>query len=165
MPDRGRERLRTTTMYIAGVVDELNRMRTLGRSGHGSSFHTVRAHAWVPTANVFPRGDDLVIELELAGLGPGDIHVSLDGKTLVIAGETPIHIEAEGHTFLVRERSEGPFERRIELPEGTPDNAVSAELANGLVEITVRGGARPPRQQAVPLHERFGRVPRPQRRP
>jgi HSP20 family protein len=61
-----------------GVTDffsELNRMRELGTHGrdHGPE-HRQRTHAsaWVPPTDIFARDQDLVIRVEVSGVGSED---------------------------------------------------------------------------------------------
>ena len=49
--------------------------------------------------------------------------------------------DAEEETFYVRERYYGAFRRIWTLPAGINEEDISADFENGLLEITVRGGA------------------------
>ena len=56
--------------------------------------------------------------------------------------------------FYIRERFYGAFRRVITLPEGTKASQVTAEVDNGLVEITVRNGAHAPGSTRIALADR-----------
>jgi HSP20 family protein len=162
MPERRRIHVRGTVVFrsVSELVDELNLMRALGRSGINPARALVTGHvpsaaAWLPVEDIFTRGEDLVIQLELAGMAPDDIDVSRAGRMLTVSGERWTGLGKDGETlFSVRERFDGPFERVIELPEGTQESDVTAEIAHGLVEIIVRGGARAPESRHIGLKER-----------
>ena len=71
------------------MASEMNRMRNIGSYGYDPSYEDrerSHANAWVPTADVFARGRDLVIRLELSGVAPEDIDVSLHENTLPSPG-------------------------------------------------------------------------------
>ena len=125
-----------------GIVDtmsEMARMREYAEGG-GSQEEGPRTHAtaWVPTTDIFARGDDLVIRCELAGVEREDVEISLSGGALTIDGER--RGEPEASEYYARELYYGHFRRRIKLPEDVDGSRVSASFENGLLEVTVRGG-------------------------
>jgi len=125
------------------VMSEMNRMREVGRSGYDPGYEDrerTQASAWVPNADVFARGEDLVIRLELAGVDRGDIEITLHDNTLTVAGERENDLE-DGISFYVHERFYGAFRRSMTLPAGINEDHISAYSNNGLLEITVEGGA------------------------
>jgi HSP20 family protein len=124
------------------MASEMNRMRYLGAYGQESGQQDrerTHANAWVPTADVFARGRDLVIRLELAGVAPENIDVSFHENTLTVSGERGRDVDDV--SFYVHERFYGVFRRSMTLPAGVDEEDISAEFDNGLVEITVEGGA------------------------
>ncbi len=53
------------------VMSEMNRLREIGRTGYDPGYEDrerTQASAWVPTADAFASGEDLVIRLEIPGL-------------------------------------------------------------------------------------------------
>lgn len=123
-----------------GVTDyftELTRMRSLGIHGAPEAERT-HASAWVPVTDIFARGDDLVVRVELSGVDPEDVALSFSRGVLTISGtrgrELPEDIE-----FLVHERYYGEFRRLITLPKDTRTEQISSVLDRGLLVITVRG--------------------------
>ena len=126
-----------------GVMDtmsEMARMREYAEGGGGQEEgRRTHATAWVPTTDIFAVGDDLVIRCELAGVGPDDVEISLSGGALTIDGERKG--ESEAADPYTRERYYGHFRRSLNLPENVDARSVSASFENGLLEITVRGGA------------------------
>lgn len=54
---------------VTDIISEINRMRQIGRTGHApDQADRTQAGAWVPTTDIFVRGEDVVIQLELAGV-------------------------------------------------------------------------------------------------
>jgi HSP20 family protein len=133
-----------------GLVDsisEWNRMRDLGtgrigpETGHEGQRRT-HATAWVPSTDVFARGGDLVIRVSLSGVYPEDVEITLSNDVLTVSGERRSELDdVEEEAFYVRERYYGVFRRSWTLPTGISEDDVSADFENGLLEITVRGGA------------------------
>ena len=157
MPDSPRNPFDGVTDYFS----ELSRMRSLGV--HGSpepgSEHTERTHAsaWVPATDIFARGDDLVIRVELAGVDPEDVDLRFSSGLLTVSGTRRSGFEdGEDVEFYVRERFYGAFRRVITLPEGTQASQITGGVEDGLVEITVRDGAGSRRSTRIALADRSG---------
>jgi HSP20 family protein len=126
------------------MTSEMNRMRQLGMYGYETGQEErerTHATAWVPTADVFARGEDLVIRIELAGVDREDIEVTLNDNVLTVSGERSRDLGEEEVSFYVSERYYGVFRRSMTLPSGIDESRISADFDNGLMAITVRGGA------------------------
>lgn len=83
-----------------------------------------------------------MIRVSLSGVYPEDVEITLSNDVLTVSGERRSELEdAEEETFYVRERYYGVFRRSWTLPAGVNDDDISADFENGLLEITVRGGA------------------------
>jgi HSP20 family protein len=141
----GRER-RNPFHGVVDAISEWNRMRELGSGRIGSETgHETRqrthATAWVPSTDIFARGEDLVIRISLSGVYPEDVDVTFSNGVLTVSGERKSELDEGEVTFYVRERYYGAFRRSWTLPAGVAEDDISADFANGLMEITVRGGA------------------------
>ena len=137
------------------MASEMNRMRNIGAYGQetgGEDRERTHATAWIPTADVFARGRDLVIRLELAGVAPENIDVSFHENTLTVSGERGKDVDEV--SFYVHERFYGVFRRSMTLPAGVDEDDISAEFDNGLVEITVEGGAANPEPRRIEVRNR-----------
>src|SRR5215204_6656304 len=87
---------------LVDVASEMNRMRRLGRYGYdpgGEERKRTHATAWVPTADIFARGRDLVIQVELAGVAPQDIDLKFQESVLTISGERYVLSENGNESF------------------------------------------------------------------
>ena len=120
-------RTRNPFRGLMDTMSEMARMREYAEGGGGEEGPRTHATAWVPTTDIFAVGDDLVIRCELSG------------GALTIDGERKG--EPEASEYYARERYYGHFRRRMKLPEGIVGSKVSARFENGLLEVTVKGGA------------------------
>ncbi len=141
----GRER-RNPFRGVMDTMSEMNRMREQWHTGNyeaASREEQPRTHAtaWVPTTDIFADGEDLIIRCELSGVGREDVEITLSGGALVISGERKGELEMEQANFLVRERFYGHFRRSISLPDDVDDDDISAVFRDGLLQVTVAGGA------------------------
>ena len=144
-----------------GVTDffsELGRMRAIGTQGREHTHEDrerTHASAWVPAIDVFARGGDLVIRVEVAGLRPEDVDITFSHGVLTVSGTRRTELGTGGDdSFYIRERFYGTFRRAISLPEGTEESQIEAEFDNGLVEITVREAVKRAEPKRIPLKNR-----------
>ena len=89
---------------------------------------------FIPAMDVTTRGDDLLIKLEIPAV---DIEKDVD---ISVKRSEDGSEDREGH--YMREIY-GTFERTLPLPEGVGPDAVKAEYRDGILEVTVTGGAKP----------------------
>jgi HSP20 family protein len=155
VPDTPRNPFEGVTDYFT----ELVRMRSVGIHGAAEpgTEHAERTHAsaWVPATDIFAAGDDLVIRVELAGVGPEDVDLRYDHGLLTVSGVRASGLDDDAVVeFYTRERFYGAFRRVITLPEGTDASQITADFDNGLVEITVRGGVGASRSTRIAVADR-----------
>lgn len=155
-PDVSRNPFEGVTDYFS----ELNRMRRTGTHG-GEQGHEDRqrthASAWVPATDILVQGEDLVVRVEVAGVDPEEVNLSFAHGVLTVSGNRRPEVEGDGEAvFYVRERFYGVFRRAINLPDGTEPDDITAVFDDGLVEVTVRGGATHPDTSRIELRTRSG---------
>ncbi len=141
------------------MASEMNRMRQIGMYGYEAGQEErerTHATAWVPTTDIFARGEDLVIRVELAGVDRDDIELTLNDNVLTVSGERRRELDEEEVSFYVSERYYGAFRRSMTLPSGIDEGRISADFDNGLMEITVRGGATVVQPRRIEIRSRFG---------
>ena len=144
-----------------GLIDhmsEMARMREVAEGGGQTQQDRRRTHAtaWVPTTDIFAKGDDLVIRCELAGVRQDDVDVTLTNGVLSVSGERRSELDDEEPDFYTRERSYGHFRRVINLPDGVDGSKMDARFEDGLLEITIEGGANLPEPQRVRIRSQDG---------
>jgi HSP20 family protein len=146
---------------IMDAMSEWNRMREvgMGRIGYEARQENLprsQANAWVPTTDVFARGDDLVIRVSLSGVYPEDVDITLSNGVLTVSGERTSELDEEEVSFYVRERYYGAFRRSITLPAGIDEGDISADYDNGMLEIVVRGGAAAAEPRRIEIRAKSG---------
>ena len=77
------------------------------------------------------------IDLELPGVASDDIHVSVEGDSLVVKGEKQSGHTEEGRTFYFTERQYGAFQRTFRLPADADVSKVDADSRNGVLTIRI----------------------------
>jgi HSP20 family molecular chaperone IbpA len=138
---------------IAEMLDMQRRMNSLfndthwrthvSRTGKPRAMGDVRQKpmAWQPVCDVSKTPDSFVVHIELPGIKPSDIHISVEKGILTISGERKVD-QRYGEKLYRSERSFGSFSRSFELPKGVDGASVTASYDNGLLEVVVPRPAR-----------------------
>lgn len=127
-----------TTRYtplrdVGDLHDEVERFfrQAFGRPSASS------AGAFSPPLDVREDEESFVLIVELPGVSPDAVEVSLDENTLTIAGERPFYEGADPESFRRVERHVGRFHRAVRLPDRVDGDHVQATYRDGLLTITV----------------------------
>jgi HSP20 family protein len=100
---------------------------------------------WSPSANVREAKDAVLLEMELPGIQPDDVNISIDNDMLTVSGEKREERregEEEGRYFLV-ERRYGSFSRSFSLPPNVDPDKIKASFENGVLTIRIPREALP----------------------
>ena len=92
---------------------------------------------WSPSLNLAETADSLVAELEVPGISPEDINVSVTGEILVVEGEKRQEEDKEEKNYHLVERVYGRFNRSLRLPTVVDPDKVAARYKNGILLITM----------------------------
>ena len=112
------------------------------------------AGQWCPSLDVYECRGALQVVIEVPGLGPDALRISVKDGALVIVGERRERRPASAETaFLCMERPQGRFTRRIPLDMAVDIAKAEARLAGGLLTISVpRLKDRRGRESVIPVH-------------
>ena len=90
---------------------------------------------WTPPLEISETKEGLVVRLEVPGIDPKDIRVTLQEQLLMIEGEKKQEKEEKEERFHRLERSYGSFTRTIRLPTFVDESKVSATFKNGVLKV------------------------------
>lgn len=110
----------------------------------------LRWERWIPAMDVSEKEDAYLIRLEVPGVKPEDIEVTLHGGVLTIKGKRDRTDEQKGETYHWQERIYGEFVRSLRLPEDVKEEAVEAHYRDGVLELRLpKAEESKPRRIAV----------------
>ena len=96
--------------------------------------------AWDPSVDLLDDGEKLRLLVELPGVEPGDVRVSIRGRVLTIRGTKKGRVRPrEGVRFFCMERYFGSFVKSISLPRPVNNRQARTVLKNGLLEVILPG--------------------------
>jgi HSP20 family protein len=90
---------------------------------------------WTPSADVRETADAFVLALDVPGVDPKAIEITVEDGVLTLSGAR--NGESEGDELLRRERASGRFVRRFSLPDTVNAEAVTAKSTHGVLTLTV----------------------------
>lgn len=96
-----------------------------------------RTSLWRPRADVYRTSEGWLVKLDLAGVRPEDVTVTLSGTTLTVSGCRRDWLVERGWDHLQMEIAYNCFERRLHLPCETGSCRVSTEFREGLLLVRV----------------------------
>jgi HSP20 family protein len=102
--------------------------------------------SWTPPIDVYETDDRYVIAAELPGLAREHIELALEDSRLTIRGQRIDRTASGGDVihFHQVERGHGAFARTFEFASKIDTDAVSADLTNGVLTVTLPKAAIPP---------------------
>ncbi|MET0722467.1 MAG: Hsp20/alpha crystallin family protein [Tardiphaga sp.] len=92
----------------------------------------------VPSMDVSENDKVIEISAELPGLEKKDVELNIADNILTIRGEKKNEREEKNKNYHLVERSFGAFTRSVELPAGVMPENIVAEIANGVLKVTVQ---------------------------
>ena len=121
---------------LVSIQDELSRL--FGRTYGGSdTLRPSAGGAWMPSMDVYETDDKIVAKLELPGIEPDNVDVSVEDSTLTISGRREFSDEVNEESYHRVERRYGSFTRAITLPHTADAENVNANFDNGVLTIEV----------------------------
>ena len=100
---------------------------------------------WAPAVDVFEKGDNLVVKIEIPGIKQEDVDVSVADDTLILKGEKRAEPGIKDQDYHRTELNYGTFYRSIALPASVDAQNVDAVYEDGVLRITMSlaRGAKP----------------------
>lgn len=90
----------------------------------------------VPT-DVFRTENSLVVRLDLPGVNPDDVDVTVQENVLLINGRRDFPRDTEELHFLQRGTFYGEFTQRLSLGRGLEVDKIRARFDNGVLELSI----------------------------
>jgi HSP20 family protein len=121
---------------LMSIQNELNRL--FGRTYGGGEGERGTSGGWVPALDVYETRDRYVVAVELPGVEPADVEVSVEDSTLTIKGQRDFfYKDATDESVRRIERRYGQFTRSLTLPQTADAEKVEATFDKGVLTISV----------------------------
>ncbi|GAC1309114.1 MAG: Hsp20/alpha crystallin family protein [Steroidobacteraceae bacterium] len=132
------------------LQDEINRLFGNVRENDSSSATAM----WIPPVDIHEYTDRFELYVDLPGVDPAKVELTLDGGILTLSGErSELVTNQRGEDAQARrtERGLGHFHRRFVLPDTADGEKVNAAGKNGVLTVTI-----PKQVKAMPRRIEIG---------
>lgn len=92
---------------------------------------------WAPSVDVVRNDESIVLRVDLPGIKPDEVKISVQDGVLTVSGEHEEKKEEKEEHFLRRERRYGSFSRSMSLPRGVKADDIEATTDDGVLEVTI----------------------------
>jgi len=93
---------------------------------------------WCPAADVYRTREGWIVKVDLAGIKPADIEVTIDGPVLRISGSRRDGTCGEGVSHYQLEITYSRFEKMIQFPRSIEHASVDRDYRDGLLILRLR---------------------------
>ena len=100
-------------------------------------------------ADVYEKDDKIIVEMQVPGVDPKDIDVSVEEGHLRVSGSRKEEKEEKKKHYYRREIRKGAFERVIALPSEVVGEKAEAEHKNGLLRIVIPKARKSPKAKKI----------------
>ena len=90
-----------------------------------------------PLLNVSQDADNYFVRSEIPGVEPENLEVSVNGRSLTVAGERKFDEPGPKVNYHRRERQDGKFRRQITLPSDVNAEKVQAQYRHGILMVVI----------------------------
>lgn len=92
---------------------------------------------FAPRSDASSKTDYYEINVELPGVKPEDVNVSIHDNNLIVEGEKRYEHEESGRTYFFSEREFGKFQRSFRLPSDADGDHIDATFNDGVLRIRI----------------------------
>ena len=103
-------------------------------TGHGGK-EVLTLAQWSPLVDITEDDKEYLIKAEFPGSKKEDVRLTVENAILAISGERTFEKEEQGRKYHRIERAYGRFVRRFSLPEDADGSRVSADYADGMLQV------------------------------
>jgi HSP20 family protein len=139
------------TVPLFSLRREIDRLfeDTFGNTAsRGSGALTTRGSTmanWTPAVDVHEDDREIGVELELPGISPEQVEISVENGILTVRGEKREERDErdEQGRYHIVERTYGTFARSFQLPTGINEEQIAADFNNGVLRVHIPKAALP----------------------
>ncbi|MCR1984540.1 Hsp20/alpha crystallin family protein [Cellulosimicrobium cellulans] len=110
--------------------------RLVGQLASGARATAASAASGGMPLDLFRAGDHYVLTMDLPGVDPGTIDVSVEDRTLTIRAERSPRTDPDVQ-WLARERPSGTYARQLTVGRGLALDKITASYEDGVLTLTI----------------------------
>lgn len=99
------------------------------------SFSNLSKIGWDLAADVYEENGKVVAEMNLPGIDPDKVDISVEDGYLKVSGSREQEKETKGKNYYSKEIKRGSFERAVKLPSSVKSEKAEAEYKDGVLRV------------------------------
>ena len=132
------------------IIRDFERLEEQMRRGFDSLLEAYKSPvSFRPAADFYETAQGLILRLELAGVAPADVSLTLTGHELVVRGRRRPPAPEGIRRFIHLEIAFGMFERSFTLPLAVDPQGVEARYVDGVLEVHLP--RKTPQTRTIPV--------------
>ena len=92
--------------------------------------------SWDMAVDLYEEKENIVAKMNLPGIDPDKINVSIEDNTLRVTGSREEEKEEKNKHYYSKEIKRGSFERSVRLPKSVDRSKVDAQYKDGILTVT-----------------------------
>ena len=128
--------------WVDNAMKELHSLRLL---------HIKPELAFHPKIDLARTPKEYKIVVEIPGVNPKDLHLTINNHVITISGEKKSDHETEENHTHTTECAYGSFERVLTLPDDADMETIQAEFEHGVLHITVHRKKTPSHKKDIEI--------------
>jgi HSP20 family protein len=92
---------------------------------------------FIPAANIYQDSDSVIAELDLPGIDPDKVDITVENDVLTVSGSREEKEETKKEDFYRREVRVGSFTRSMILPMTVKGDQAKADYKDGVLKVTL----------------------------
>jgi HSP20 family protein len=121
---------------LSAIQDKMNQIFEETFRGRGTE-EGIQTGLWTPAVDIYETDAAVVVKAEVPGVEKESIGVEVKDDVLVLKGERKYEKEVREESVHRIERSYGTFQRSFTLPTSVDQEKISANLKDGVLEVTL----------------------------
>jgi HSP20 family protein len=94
-------------------------------------------YVWSPSIEMYEKDNNYIVRMELPGIKPEDVDISVSGETLTVKGQRTPPEDIKDEAYQLCETCYGEFSRSIILPESVDADKIEANFENGILNLRI----------------------------
>lgn len=129
------------------MANDVSRMMDQSPARQAQGAESARgATVYRPLADIVETKEGVVVQIEMPGVGPDDVEISLERRVLTVRGRGRI-TRPDGYRLVHAEYGEGDYERAFMLSQDIDEAKIAAEVKDGVLTLVLpRAEAAKPRK-------------------
>ncbi len=108
------------------------------RMMHGGRRRRPSGRLWNPAADVYRTREGWIVKVDLAGVSPADVEITINGPMLRVSGLRRDSLCGEGISHYQLEITYSRFEKSIQFPSSIEGSAIVREYRDGLLILQLQ---------------------------